>query len=78
MPEVAGGAACLVDPESVESIREGIHKVLEDKAYREELIRKGFENIDRFAPQKIAARYVELYEKLIFWGYPLDSPTHKM
>ena len=66
MTEVAGGAACLVDPESVESIRQGILKVIEDKVYREELVRKGLENIERFAPQKIAARYVENYEKLIF------------
>jgi len=44
MPEVAGGGACLVDPESIESIRPGILKVLEDQPYRESLIEKGFEN----------------------------------
>ena len=64
MPEVAGGGACLVDPESVESIRQGIQKVVEDKSYREELIRKGFENVNRFDAALIAAQYAELYRTI--------------
>jgi glycosyltransferase involved in cell wall biosynthesis len=64
MPEVAGDAACLVDPESAESIREGILKVINDEAYREDLIHKGFENVKRFAPEKISAQYAALYRAL--------------
>jgi glycosyltransferase involved in cell wall biosynthesis len=64
MPEVAGDAACLVDPESAESIREGILKVINDEAYREDIIHKGFENIKRFAPEKISAQYAALYRAL--------------
>jgi glycosyltransferase involved in cell wall biosynthesis len=64
MPEVAGGAACLVDPESVASIREGILKILHDEAYREDIIHKGFENVKRFAPEKISAQYAALYRAL--------------
>jgi glycosyltransferase involved in cell wall biosynthesis len=64
MPEVAGGAACLVEPESIESIREGIVKVIGDLGYREDLIKKGFENVKRFAPVRIAAQYAELYRAL--------------
>jgi len=57
-------AACLVDPESAESIREGILKIIEDKAYREDLIHKGFVNLKRFAPEKISAQYAALYRAL--------------
>jgi glycosyltransferase involved in cell wall biosynthesis len=64
MPEVAGDAACLVDPESIESIRQGILKVLEDRPYRESLIEKGFENVKRFAPARIAAIYTDLYRTI--------------
>jgi glycosyltransferase involved in cell wall biosynthesis len=64
MPEVAGDGACLVDPESAESIREGILKVIKDEAYREDLIHKGFENVKRFAPGKISAQYAALYRAL--------------
>lgn len=64
MPEVAGGAACLVDPECVSSIREGILRLIHGEDYRESLIRAGFENVKRFAPEHIAAQYADLYRSL--------------
>ena len=64
MPEVAGAGACLVDPFDVEDIRNSIKRVIEDEAYREDLIEKGFANVGRFAPKRIAAEYAELYETL--------------
>lgn len=64
MPEVAGDAACLVDPLSVESIRRGIERVIRDREYRETLVRNGLENIKRFSPERIAGMYLEVYEEL--------------
>ena len=64
MPEVAGDAACLVDPFNVAQIRQGILKIIEDTDYREKLIRLGFENVQRFHPQTIADQYVALYQHL--------------
>ena len=61
MPEVAGDAACFVDPYSVDSIRSGILRIMEDKHYREFLISKGFENINRFKKENIVKQYEELY-----------------
>lgn len=61
MPEVAGEAACLVDPYDVKSIRNGILKVIENPEYREELVRRGYENIERFRPNVIAEKYVDIY-----------------
>lgn len=65
MPEVAGNAACLVDPFNFESIRSGILKVIQDAGYREELIQNGFKNVERFAPEKIAEEYVKLYKEIV-------------
>lgn len=65
MPEVAGDAACLVNPFDVESIRDGILRVVHDSKYREELVSNGFRNIERFDPKVIAAQYVELYKELL-------------
>lgn len=62
MPEVAGDAACLVDPYDVEDIRKGFLKVIEDVEYRNQLIENGFKNIQRFDPEKIANRYRAIYE----------------
>jgi alpha-1,3-rhamnosyl/mannosyltransferase len=41
MPEVAGDAALLVDPCSVDAIADGISRVLEDSALAEDLRRRG-------------------------------------
>jgi glycosyltransferase involved in cell wall biosynthesis len=64
MPEVAGNAACLVDPFDVGSIRSGLLKVLESADYRRELVENGLENAKRFDPSLIAHQYAELYRGL--------------
>ena len=65
MPEVAGGAACLVDPFDVSSIREGILKIINDSAYCDRIVRRGFENVERFRPETIARQYVDIYNELL-------------
>jgi glycosyltransferase involved in cell wall biosynthesis len=64
MPEVAGGAACLVDPLDAEAIRAGVARVLNDKAYRERLVEAGLENVKRFSAKRIAEGYARVYEEL--------------
>jgi len=64
MPDVSGGAACLVDPKSVESIRSGVLRVIEDQVYREQLIAAGFVNVQRFKPGVIADQYLNLYREI--------------
>ena len=61
MPEVAGDAAHLVDPFSVEKMREGFIKLIDDDEYRNELIQKGFENCKRFSNEKIAEQFAGIY-----------------
>ena len=65
MPWVAGKEACLVNPYSVEEIRNGILKIINDDAYRKNLIENGQENITRFDTKTVARQYVELYQKVI-------------
>ncbi|MGI4750004.1 MAG: glycosyltransferase family 4 protein [Janthinobacterium lividum] len=64
MPEVAGDAALLVDPFQVTSIRNGILKLINNESLRNELVKKGFENIKRFSKDKIVAQYASLYQEL--------------
>ena len=64
MPEVAGNSACLVDPYSVESIREGVIQVIKDEPYRKQLVENGFLNALRFRPEVIAAEHLEIYRQL--------------
>jgi glycosyltransferase involved in cell wall biosynthesis len=65
MKEVSGNAACLVDPYSVQSIREGILKVIQDDDYRNILIRDGLTNAKRYNPEEIANEYFLLYKRLM-------------
>ena len=62
MKEVAGKGACLIDPYSSASIKEGIKKIIGDKVYREKIIEAGFKNVKRFSLAKTAKAYSELYE----------------
>jgi glycosyltransferase involved in cell wall biosynthesis len=62
MKEVAGGAACLVDPYDVQSIREGVLTVIREPGYRQELVEKGLANVRRFGSGEIARRYEEIYK----------------
>jgi len=64
MPEVAGGAAYLVDPYEIEDIRNGILKIIGDDLLREDLINKGKLNKLRFDADKIANMYFDLYKEI--------------
>jgi glycosyltransferase involved in cell wall biosynthesis len=65
MPEVAGTAACLVDPFDCSSIREGVLRVINDPDYRNHLIAQGFDNVKRFRADIIAAQYAVLYREVL-------------
>lgn len=65
MKEVAGEGACLVDPYDPESIRSGVKKIIEDDGFRNNIIEKGFENLNQYNNQHIADQYVKLYEAIL-------------
>ncbi|MEP6947030.1 MAG: glycosyltransferase [Acidobacteriota bacterium] len=65
MKETSGGAAHLADPFDHESIRSGIKLIIDDAGYRTKLIEAGYENVERFAPEHIAAQYEKLYDEIL-------------
>ncbi len=64
LPEVAGDAAVLVDPEDAEQLGEAIVRVLEDRTLRATLRAKGFERAKRFTWEKAARQTLALYREL--------------
>ena len=64
MPEVAGDAACIVDPYNVAEIRAGILKIINDSDYREVLVNNGLTNARRFNAEEVARQYYEIYKEL--------------
>jgi len=64
MREVAGLGAHLVNPYSVDSIRQGVLKIMEDKLYRERLIKNGLANCKRYSDAQVTAHYKAIYGRL--------------
>jgi glycosyltransferase involved in cell wall biosynthesis len=64
LPEVGGEAAVYVDPCSVESIAEGMFRLLEDKALTQAMREGGLERCRNFTWSKTATQMIEIYNEL--------------
>jgi glycosyltransferase involved in cell wall biosynthesis len=63
MPEFASDAAVLIDPHSVDSITEGIYKILSDKGLRERMRQKGIVRASGFTWQLTARRMLDIFSE---------------
>src|ERR1700719_1979453 len=61
LPEVAGNAALLVNPENVFEIRRGLQRALLDPALRERMKQRGYEQAQRFSWTNSVSRILEIY-----------------
>jgi glycosyltransferase involved in cell wall biosynthesis len=64
MPEVAGDAALLVDPLSVEDIAGAMSRLLADKELQETLRGKGLQRVSAFTWDAASEMYLALYEEI--------------
>jgi len=65
-PEVAGGAAILVDPRNVQEISDAIDRVIHDQNLRARLIKDGLSNAAKFSWEKTALETLLLFRKITF------------
>lgn len=63
LPEIAGEAALLVDPNDVDAIAAAMLRLSSDEALRARLIAAGHENVKRFSWQKAAAETLLVLEE---------------
>jgi glycosyltransferase involved in cell wall biosynthesis len=63
LPEVAGDAAVLVNPENVFDIARGIKEALLDETLRAGLIRRGRAQAAKFSWEKAARQVLEIYHE---------------
>lgn len=68
MPEVAGDAALLVDPNDDESIYSGLSRMIEDDTLRAALRRAGFERASRFTWRRAALETMDVYRQVFHRG----------
>jgi glycosyltransferase involved in cell wall biosynthesis len=65
LPEVAGDAALLVDPYSVEEIASGLTRLAEDPALRESLASRGSTRVTQFRWEDAVERTWQVYKELL-------------
>lgn len=64
MPEVAGGAARLVDPDDTESITQALEGLLDNPTERERMRQEGLQRAADFSWDRTAQRVFEILERL--------------
>lgn len=64
LPEVAGGAALLVDPDRADALAEAIREVLTQPQVRDDLRARGMERAKGMTWEAAAARTLRLYQEL--------------
>lgn len=65
MPEVAGDAAILVNPDDVNQIADALSQLVDEKGLRKELIEKGIKRAAEFSWKKTAEQALELYKNVL-------------
>jgi glycosyltransferase involved in cell wall biosynthesis len=68
LPEVAGDAAIVVDPLDIEDIGSGIYRVIESPSVREDLIKKGLDQIKKFSWEESCRKTLRLYHDVYRTG----------
>jgi glycosyltransferase involved in cell wall biosynthesis len=62
--EISNRAMCFVNPYDSESIRKGFKELISSQYYRNNLIEKGLENVDKFKTDAIANQYYKIYKSI--------------
>jgi len=68
LPEVAGNAALLVNPENVFEIRRAMQKALLDATLRERMKERGYAQAQRFSWTTSVSRILEIYKEVAGHG----------
>ncbi len=63
MPEVVGDSAILVDPQDSDCIAERIYELISNKSLRDDIIKRGYENVTKFSWEKCAKEIAEVINK---------------
>jgi glycosyltransferase involved in cell wall biosynthesis len=64
MPEVAGAAALLVNPYSLEDIKGGLERIVNDRGLRDDLVEQGRERAMKFDWRRSAAEFWSIVDRL--------------
>ena len=63
MPEVVGNAGITIEPKDADSLAEAIEKVVSDSKLRENMIKMGIKQIEKFNWRDTARKTLEIYKR---------------
>ena len=73
MRTICGGGGLLVDPSSHTQITEAIEKVTSNISLREQLLKRGQENVEKYKVKDIVNQYLNLYNNLKYEKHSLSN-----
>lgn len=65
LPEVAGDAAVLIDPDNLDSLIDGLRRLTEDADLRADLTQRGIQRARQFSWEKAVAETWSVYRELL-------------
>jgi glycosyltransferase involved in cell wall biosynthesis len=65
LPEVAADAACYIEPDSIDSIKSAIKRLMEDNTLREDLSKKALERSKKFSWTETANKTLDIYREIL-------------
>jgi glycosyltransferase involved in cell wall biosynthesis len=65
LPEVAGDAGLLFDPEDIDALEQVLYNVLNNKELRKKMTEKGFDQSGKFSWQETARKTLDVYRKVL-------------
>jgi glycosyltransferase involved in cell wall biosynthesis len=65
MPEILGDAPLCFDPYNVDDIAQAMQKIIEDKNSRDQLSKKGLEQVKKYNWQSTAEKTLKVYKEVL-------------
>jgi glycosyltransferase involved in cell wall biosynthesis len=64
LPEIAGDAALLVNPDDLDSLADAMERALDDEPLRAQMRERGFAQVARFSWEKTARQTLDIYKRV--------------
>ena len=65
VPEVVGSAGLLIDPADSQAMYEAVRQIINDKGLRDDLVARGYEQVQRFSWDETAKKTGQIYKWLL-------------
>jgi glycosyltransferase involved in cell wall biosynthesis len=65
LPEIINGGGIMIDPNRPSEIASAMREILTNQSLREELIKKGLQQAQKFSWQKSAKKFIQLIEQAL-------------